>query len=31
MAEVKMQERWWDEKFVGIDLKMENKSGLALC
>lgn len=29
MAEMKMQEGWWEEKFAGIDLKMGSQSGLA--
>lgn len=28
MSEIKMQEEWWEEKYMGIDLKMENQSML---
>lgn len=30
MAEMKMQEGWWEQRFMGIDLKIENQSRLAL-
>lgn len=26
MSEVKMQKEWWEEKYMGTDLKMENLS-----
>lgn len=31
MLEIKMQEEWWEEKYMLIDLKMENQSMLTLC
>lgn len=30
MSERKMQEEGWEEKYMGIDLKMENQSVITL-